>query len=184
MMVIRTSLLSLVCAGGLLAGPVQAAQAPTVTVGPVAYQTFAAGRYFHLATRTNQLDVAQASATLSQRLFKALKVAGVTTSGPILIIQRVSSPDPTQPFDMELGVLVSKEVKAVGEALVRDLDAFPCASSVVMGAFGEAGRAFEALFRAAGEKGRIPTGEIRELVLFWEGDASPNNMMQVQIGLQ
>jgi hypothetical protein len=179
---LRTPLLTLVCAGTLLAGPAQ--NAPACTWGPVAFQTFAEGTFFHLSAPATQAEAAKVSAALTQRLLRALAQGGIQTLGPILIIQRGVTPDPTRPFEMELGVLVPGGTKATGEARVRPLGAFPCATTVVTGALAEAGRAFEALFRSSMDKGRIPTGEIREMMLFWEGEASPNNMMLVQVGLQ
>jgi len=179
---IRTNFLTLLCAGTLLAGPAQ--PAPTCTWGPVAFQTFAEGTFFHLAAPATQAEAAKVSAALTQRLILALAGAGIQTLGPILIVQRGVTPDPTRPFEMELGVLVPGGTKAVGGARVRPLGAFPCATTVVTGALAEAGRAFETLFRTSMDKGRIPTGEIREMVLFWEGETSPNNMMLVQVGLQ
>lgn len=188
-MIIRPTLLSLACAAGLMAGPqepVQPQKAPACTIGPVAYQTFTEGAYFHLSARVTLAEAPKSAALMARRLSKALQQAGLPPSfEPILIIQRGIDPDLTKPFDQEVGVLVPKGTQPAGEARVRSLAAFPCATTVITGALAEGGKAaFETLFRAAMDQGRVPTGETRELMLFWEGEGSANNMMLAQIGLR
>ena len=185
----RTVLLTFACAAGLTAGPQDSAQtkkAPNCTLGPVAFQTLAEGTYFYLSARATQAELPTLAPALSQRLAALLKEAGLHSFGPLLMIQRGASEDPRMPFDFEVGILAPKATKPFGEAKVRSLAAFPCATMVASGDFaGEGGKAaFIALFKAAGEQGRIPTGEFREMLLYWESEASTNNLMQVQIGLQ
>jgi hypothetical protein len=188
-MTFHTTLLALACAAGLMAGsqdPTQIKNAPASTVSPVAFQTYAEGTYFHLSARATYAELSTLTPALAKRLSAILKEAGLQTFGPILMIQRGTSEDPTKPFDLEVGILAPKGTKPFGEAKVRTLPAFPCATTMASGDFGgESGKAaFMAVFQAAGEQGRIPTGEFREMLFFWEGEGSANNLMQIQIGLQ
>ena len=188
-MTFRTTLLTLACVAGLMAGsqdPAQTKKASASTIGPVAFQTFAEGTYFHLNSRATYAELSTLTPALAKRLSALLKEAGLQTFGPLLMIQRGTSEDPSKSFDLEVGILAPKGTKPFGEAKVRVLSAFPCATTMASGDFaGESGKtAFMALFKAAQEKGRIPTGEFRELLLFWEGQGSANNLMQVQVGLQ
>jgi hypothetical protein len=185
----RSSLLILTCSAGLMAGPPDPAQtrtAPACTLTPVAFQTFAEGNYFHLSARATLGELPTQTPAMAKRLPRILKEAGLQAFGPILMVQRGASEDPDKPFDHEVGILVPKGTKPYGEAKVRLLPAFPCATTVATGDFaGAVGQAaFKTLFKAAGELGRTPTGEFREMLLFWEGEASANNQMQIQIGLQ
>jgi hypothetical protein len=187
-MIFRTTLLTLACAAGLMAGSQEPAQPPKApaSVGPVAFQTYAEGTYFHLSASATYAELPTLAATLSKRLSALLKEAKLHTFGPLLMIQRGASEDQRKPFDFEVGVLVPKEAKPFGEAKVRALAAFPCATAMVSGDFaGEGAKAaFMTLFKTAGAQGRIPNGEMREMMLFWESEGSANNLMQVQIGLQ
>jgi hypothetical protein len=152
----------------------------------VAFQTLAEGTYFFLSSRATVAELPSLAPALSKRLFVLLKEAGIPSFGPLLMIQRGASEDPRKPFDFEVGILAPKDTKPFREANVRFLAAFPCATTVATGNFaGEGGKAaFMTLFKAAAEQRRIPTSEFRELLLFWESEASPNNLVQVQIGLQ
>jgi len=181
---IRSTLLTLACTASLMAGSGQ--ESAKVAIGPVAFQTYAEGTYFHISTRVTYAELSTQTPAMAAALAKTLKEAGIPTFGPLLIIQRGASEDRGKPFDQEVGILVPKGTKAFGEAKVRDLSPFPCATSVTSGDFAGEGAhaAFMTLFKAAGERGRIPTGEIREMLLFWEGQGSANNLMQVQIGLR
>ena len=184
----RSILPALCGSAALLAGPPDPGPArnPACALGPVAYQTFAEGTYLHLRARATVAELATQAPALAKRLSGILKEAGFQTFGPLLLIQRGATEDPGKPFDLEVGLLVPKDTKPFGEAKVRPLAAFPCATTVAAGDFaGEGGQsAFKALFQAAAEQGRVPTGEFRELLLFWEHQGSANNLMQFQIGLQ
>ena len=183
----RTIFLTLACVAGLVAGPEDPARQTTRgTVGPVAFQTFAAGTYFYLGARATRTELPALTPALVKRLSAIQRAAGLQAWGPLLMIQRGAGDDPAKPFDLEVGSLVPAGTLPFGEAKVRLLAAFPCATTVASGDFsGEVAKAaFLALFKAAGKQGRTPTGESRELVLFWEGEGSANNLLQVQIGLQ
>ncbi|HNX95518.1 MAG TPA: hypothetical protein PKL14_10185 [Holophaga sp.] len=184
---ISRGLLGLAFAMSLVARtPAQDAKAPAERMGPVAFQNFAGGTYFHLSARVTTAQLSAQTPLMTQRLLQVLKDAGIQTLGPLLIIQRGASQDQAQPFDQEVGVLVPKGTAPFGDAKVRELSVFPCATAITSGDFaGAAGQSvFMELFKAAGAKGRIPSGEFREMLLFWEGPASANNLMQIQIGLQ
>jgi len=188
-MTFRTTLLTFTCAASMMAGPqdpAQAQKAPSGTVGPVAFQTFAEGTFLHLSTRATYAELSILTPALAKRLSVILKEAGLQTFGPLLMIQRGAGEDPSKPFVLDVGLLVPKGTRPFGEAKVRTLAAFPCATTMTSGDFaGESGKAaFMAVFKAAGEQGRVPTGEFREMLFFWEAEGSANNLMQVQIGLQ
>jgi len=184
---IRHSLLVVLCATGLMAGSSQESPKPSAAIlGPVAFQTLAAGSYFHLSAQVTYAEMNMKTPALARELSKLLKEAGIQTFGPLLMIQQGASQDQSKPFTLEVGILVPKGTKALGEAKVRELASFPCATTILRGDLaGEGAKAaFISLFKAAGEQGRIATGEIREMLLLWEDLNSSNNLMQIQIGLQ
>lgn len=184
---ISRGLIGLAFAMGLVAGTTaQDPKTPAERTGPVAFQTFAGGTYFHLSARVTTAELSAQTTRMTQRLLQVLQGAGIQTLGPLLIIQRGASQDPAQPFDQEVGVLVPKGTAPFGDAKVRELPTFSCVTAITREDLaGAAGRSvFMELFKAAGAQGRIPSGEFREMLLFWEGPASANNLMQIQVGLQ
>jgi hypothetical protein len=92
---------------------------------------------------------------------------------------------PSEPFTMETGQFVPDDVKAIGKYEVRELPEFKCASLLYVGTIGPSiGDAWQALYRGVRAKGLKPTDEERELYLYWEGVDSPNNVVQVQVGVE
>lgn len=185
---LRTIIFPIACAAILVAdtpGATPPKPPSNGAIGPVAFQTFAASTYLYLSAQTTQAKLPTLVPAMAKRLETIQREAGLQVSGPLLMIQRGASEDPVKPFDLEVGVLVPEGTKPRGDAKVRALPVFPCATTLVSGdAAGETGKAaFMALFKAAGEQGRIPTGEFRERLLFWEHEGSANNLLQVQVGL-
>lgn len=185
-MFLRPSFLSLLLATPVFLCAGEPSQPVQGAIGPVAFQTHAGGTFVYVSSRVTFAELPTQTPAMARRLARCLKAAGVQTFGPLLIIQKGVSQDPAQPFDQEVGVLVSKQVGTAGEAQIRPLAPFPCATTVVSGGYAGEGAqpAFQTLFRTALEQKRVPTGEIRELVLFWEDAGSPNNLMQLQVGLK
>jgi effector-binding domain-containing protein len=91
---------------------------------------------------------------------------------------------PDKKFKMETGFLVHEGTKALGEFEVRELPAYKCASILYVGPGPRIGDAWQALYRSLREKGLTPTDEERELYLYWEANDSPNNIVQVQVGVK
>jgi effector-binding domain-containing protein len=90
---------------------------------------------------------------------------------------------PDKSFKMETGFFVPEGTKAVGDFKVRELPQFKCASILYVGPGPRIGDAWQELYRSLRAKGLTPTDEERELYLYWEGVDSPNNIVQVQVGV-
>lgn len=91
---------------------------------------------------------------------------------------------PDKPFKMETGFFVPEGTEAVGLLKVRELPKFKCASILYVGSATRIGDAWQELYRSLRAKGLTPTDEERELYLYWEGVDSPNNIVQVQVGVK
>ena len=59
-----------------------------------------------------------------------------------------------------------------------------CATILYVGPATHIGDAWQALYRSVRDEGLTPTDEERELYLYWEGVESPNNIVQVQLGIK
>lgn len=91
---------------------------------------------------------------------------------------------PAKAFQMETGFFVPEETRAVGDFNVRELPQFKCASILYVGPGPRIGDAWQKLYRSLRAEGLSPTDEERELYLYWEGVDSPNNIVQVQVGVK
>jgi effector-binding domain-containing protein len=180
-------LLPLCCAALMAAGPetpVKFLENPTCLTGPAAIQTFAEGTFFHLTAQATQHNLAARMKELVPQLQKALVASGVAHLGPMHVVYHGMGVDPDQPFDLEVGVLVPKGTEASAGGRVRTLAAFTCATTVFTGPFTMVGKVYQTLYPALMASGKVPLPESRQMILFWEGETSSNNMLLIQIGVQ
>jgi DNA gyrase inhibitor GyrI len=91
---------------------------------------------------------------------------------------------PDMTFRMETGFFVWEGAPPVGEFDVRELPELRCASLLYVGPVTRLGEAWQAIYRAVNARGLTPTEDERELTLYWEGAESPNNVFQVQLGVE
>ena len=91
---------------------------------------------------------------------------------------------PDKGFKMETGYFVTEGSKGIGDFKVRELPKFKCATILYTGPGPRIAEAWVKLYKAIGEKGLTPTDEERELYLYWEGVDSPNNIVQVMVGVK
>jgi effector-binding domain-containing protein len=124
-----------------------------------------------------------ATSTIPQLLEKAAQMKLVHT-GPIMITYFNFFGDPEQKFTAEIGVPIqAKDAKSEGPFYVRKVAKLKCASAIFQGPFNKKGDAWHTFAQAAMAKGE-PTGESRELYLYWESADSPNNIVELQMGLK
>jgi hypothetical protein len=91
---------------------------------------------------------------------------------------------PDKSFKMETGFLFPEREETVGAFKARILPRYKCASVLYVGPARQIGDAWQQLYRSVRGAGLTPTDEERELYLYWEGADSPNNIVQVQVGIK
>jgi len=124
-----------------------------------------------------------APATIKQLMEKAADLK-LMQGGPVLFIYYGFHGDPEQKFTVEIGVpIYANETASAGAFYVRKVPKFKCASAVFQGSLSQIGEAWEKFVPTAMTKGEA-TEEGRELYLYWEGHDSPNNIIELEIGLK
>jgi effector-binding domain-containing protein len=104
--------------------------------------------------------------------------------GPLMMTYFDFHGDPEQTFTAEIGLPIQKEdVQNAGTFYVRKAPKFKCAAAIFQGPLSRIGEAWQSFVSDAMTKGE-PTGESRELYLYWEGHDSPNNIIELQLGLK
>jgi effector-binding domain-containing protein len=135
-----------------------------------------------------QLKIAEmhefATATVQKLIEKATELK-LAQSGPIMITYFNFHGDPEQTFTAEIAVPIFAENanSAGGDFYVRKTDKFKCASTIFQGPLTGRGEAWQNFAQKATTKGE-PTEESRELYLYWEAFDSPNNIIELQLGLK
>ncbi|HEY7120742.1 MAG TPA: hypothetical protein VH475_29425 [Tepidisphaeraceae bacterium] len=104
------------------------------------------------------------------------------TAGCMLVYRNMT--DLSKPFTLEVGWLVSDKTKATAELKLRKTEPFKCATVMYTGAMANMGKVYEKLMGDVAAAGLAPSGESREMYLYWEGPDSVNNVVQVQLGVK
>lgn len=164
--------------------PLNLLENPTSFTGPVAIQTFAEGTFFYQAFESTQMEIPAKMKQVVPQLMKALAACGLPSFGPLHVVYHGISPDPAKPFPVEVGVLLPADAQVPAGCKVRKLPPFTCATTVFTGPLPEIGKAYGALYPALKANGKIPLPESRQMILFYEGETSTNNMLLIQIGIR
>jgi effector-binding domain-containing protein len=116
-------------------------------------------------------------------LMEKAKAAGLL-GGPPIFVYHGATGDPTAKFTLDTGLTVPADTKALGEFKVKKLPALHAATAYFTGPLASLGAAYAQFFPQLMQAGHIPTGDMREVYLFWEGPESANNVVEIQIGIK
>jgi effector-binding domain-containing protein len=154
-------------------------------IGEMHVQTLGAFTYCYSVLETDFTKLGPDIEKLMPAITKASEDGKVKIAGPfVLTYQGGAHQHPEQPFTGEVGLIVADGAIAEGEAKVRKVKPFKCATVLYTGPIAHIGDAYQKLFPAVAQAGLTPTGEEREFTLFYEGLDSPNNVILVQVGIQ
>jgi effector-binding domain-containing protein len=181
----------LFCFAALLRGDDKPPQGnSSVTISPMRIQTVPAMNYLYIAVETTFAKMGDPIKEGFDRVFGAASDAKLLIARPtMLVYQGGPHFDPQKTFKMEFGVIIADDAKlpdlpADGDIKVRKTAPFKCATILYTGPIDQQGQAYQKLIPALTAAGHTPTGEEREMCLYWEGLDSPNNVFQMQIGIK
>src|SRR5262249_34921981 len=105
--------------------------------------------------------------------------------GPVMhVYEGAPHRTPDKGFKMATGVFVQDGAKGIGDFKVRELPKYKCATLLYVGPGARIGDAWQKLYKSVNDKGLTPTDEEREIYLYFEGIDSPNNIVQVMVGVK
>ncbi len=118
-----------------------------------------------------------------------LLVAGINEGkiiqkGSAMFVYKGIGEDMSKPFTLEVGWCVNDKTKEVGELKVGKTAEFKCATILFTGSLSNIGKAYEKLMPAVMAAGLKPSGESREMYLYFESPESVNNVVQIQMGVR
>jgi effector-binding domain-containing protein len=155
------------------------------TIGKLVIQTIPAKHYLQGGFETDFQSMGEPVAKTLTELMEAASENKVGLHGPVVhYYYGAPHRDPEKRFKMETGFFVPAEAPVVGPFKPRELPAFKCATIVYIGPATSIGDAWQDLYRSVRDQQLKPTAEERELYLYWEGVDSPNNVVQVQLGVE
>jgi len=152
-------------------------------IGQMHVQTLPETMYLYGSTKTTLAKLSKAIDTLMPALSQGILQGKFIHKGEAVFVYRGATGDQQTPFDLEVGFPVPDDAKAFDQLKTRKLSSFRCATMLVTGSTAHYGEAYQKLFAGIGQAGHRPTGETREAYLYWEGPESPNNVTQIQAGI-
>lgn len=172
---------ALTIASGLFAAaPGSDAKTPA-QVGTPQIRTTKAMDYFYVSVETNLAGLPE---QIKKLLPGVARAAEGQISGPPLLVYHGVTGDPDKKFQLEIGFPVKEGTQGADNYKVKKLEEFRCVSLLYTGPTAEISRAYEALRRPAAQGGHAATDESRQMMLYWEGEESPNNVIQIMVGIR
>ena len=141
--------------------------------------------YFYVTNQPISFDhLDHALDSLLQSLYASKAQTNLTDAGPDIVRYYPAGIDKPGLFILEVGVLVKPGTKPAGEALVKNLPPYHCASLLLWGGLlAHIGQTYETLSQSIQAAGLERTGECREYNYWFESVDSPNNLMGVYMGI-
>ena len=140
--------------------------------------------YFYIPTETTLERIGETVQEIMPKMLSTIQENRVNITGPGEFVYHGVTQDPTKPFQLEIGFPVAEGTKEAGDCKVRKLEAFHCASVIYSGPVAQVGQAYQQLFTELFAAGMQPTGETREMYLYWESPESANNIELIMAGVQ
>lgn len=153
-------------------------------IGELNVQTIPPRQYLFGGMETDFKSMGAPIGKTLRAMFSSAVENKVPLTGPLMhFYHGAPHRAPDKGFKMETGFFVPEGVKELGDFKVRELPRFKCATMLYIGPGRRIGDAWQKLYRALGDKGLTPTDEERELYLYFEASDSPNNIVQVMVGI-
>ncbi|MBN1641217.1 MAG: GyrI-like domain-containing protein [Anaerolineae bacterium] len=155
-------------------------EGPDFLIGQMRVQTMREQPFFYVVSRPVPMDDLDEELDRLMPQLQAARDEG-RIGGPVII--RYYPTDAPRAYLMEVGLPVAVGTPPLGEAQVKTLPAYRCASLLYWGSLEHMGQAYETLMQAIKAAGLEQTGEGREWHYYFEGDASPNNVIGLHMGV-
>lgn len=162
--------------------PVKADAAPGVCDSRL--QTLRPVTFCHVTVKTNLQNIGQAAKDGFDKVGKEMADQKIVPSGPPMMVFHGATPDPAADFTLDIGLIVPDDAKPAGDLKVDKLEKFRCMSVLYTGPVKGVSAAYQKVYPDLARAGHTPTAESREMLLYWEGEDSPNNVIQVSVGIK
>lgn len=155
-------------------------------IGEMRVQTMTGFEFLYVSKEITHDQIPQAIGELVGKAMDAMKEADITASGmptgaEVSIYRNAVKVG--QPFTLEAGFMVPAGTKPAGEAKVKTIPRWRCATIIYSGGIPHLFEAITKLEQEMERAGLKPDAEYREYYVYWEGFESPNNIMLIGFGI-
>jgi hypothetical protein len=154
---------------------------PEYLISQMRVQTMREETFFYVACPPTAMSGLDKELDLLMPKLQAAR-AEARVGGPVIV--RYFPAGTPDVYLMEVGIPVSAGTPLAGEAQVKTLPPYHCASLLYWGSLEHMGQAYETLMQAIKAAGLEQTGEGREWHYHFEGDASPNNVIGLHMEIR
>lgn len=162
---------------------------PEISIGEMRIQTIPPMSYLCTPAETTFATMREPVRSGFDRAFRAAAEAKLLIARPTMLVYE-GNPHvhyhPQKSFKMEIGVIVADDSKidAFDDLRIRKTEPFKCATILYTGTVRGQGKAWQKLIPAMTAAGLKPTGEEREMCLYWEGLESSSNVYMMMAGIE
>jgi hypothetical protein len=164
------------------AEPKENAKPDAAVVGEIRTQKLKGFTFYYASTRANLENLSAKLKVLIPDLQKSVLDAHAVANGPLVMIYQGVTGDPKADFDLQVGYPIMEKVNGVGDFKVREVGEYSCMSLLFSGPLAQLGSAYGKLMPAVMGGPAKPSGESREMYLYFEGIDSPNNVVHISAG--
>lgn len=168
--------------GATPAPETQPATSPEFVVSDMRVQTIPGFEYEFQSSRTTLQKLSVNASQIISDLQAAVSLGKIHPIGPLVFTYREMT-DLSQPFNLDIGFIVPVGTKEFPSFKLHKTEAFKCAVVLFSGSLEHLSDAYGKVMADLGRAGLRPTGTTREFYLYWEGPQSPNNVVQIQVGI-
>jgi effector-binding domain-containing protein len=161
-------------------GDAAPATQPDFSIGDVKVQTLKGYSYAYMSTQTTLNKIKDAVAELIPKLDAAIDSGALRPEGPVIFTFHGVTGQPDKPFTLDVGIVIKDKGTKPDGFTVVNVGAEQCATVLYTGPIENIGPAYGKLFGQIAQKGLQASDVTREVYLYWEGDQSENNIVQVQ----
>jgi effector-binding domain-containing protein len=141
--------------------------------------------YFYLEGKTTLNQLPEYGDIHVDKVYEEVARTGLEKTGPIEFIYYGATEDKNKEFTLQIAIPVKepkKDIKA--DFHFRTASDFKCLAHTYKGSFMEFEKVYENLFEYVWDNSLKPTDEVREVYHSFVSPDSPDNVTEIQIGLQ
>lgn len=141
--------------------------------------------YFCYSERTTLNDLHEVAARETNKFMTEAQRLKLEPTGPLEFIYIDCTNDKNKSFTLVMALPV-KEAKSIGEGKysIKNFEALKCVKHTYKGSFSNIYQEYENLFEEIFSKGIKPTNQVREVYHQFTTIDSPENITEIQVGIQ
>lgn len=142
-----------------------------------------AQKIFYHSELTTMKDIHEVAVREIDQLCAEAKKLGLKQTGPLQFVYHGCDDKPDTNFTLEIALAVDQEKPYDGKFKFKELETFNCVSTLHRGNINRIGETYEKFIPEVFKSGKQITDQSREVYHKWVDSESPENVTEIQIGI-